>query len=213
MVSVLIMSAAVPGDLPTIDRDTMEHFTNIINALTLEEQMHAQALAAELSPVEMRAWIHDLKSLSIEAGAARIRAVPFASASAKGTARILASLGTDLDPVLVGALGSAVTSLREGDRVAYVSGTPGAYADDYVMDAARVVKLPDSVSDRDAAALMLKGLTAWFLRTFGHTIPGMKNTNVDEIIQILDATGKSGAPLIINANDNEDGEHVQVYIG
>jgi hypothetical protein len=56
-------------------------------------------------------------------------------------------------------------------------------------------------------------LTAWFLRTFGHTIPGMKNTNVDEIIQVLDATGKSGAPLIINANDNEDGEHVQVYIG
>jgi NADPH2:quinone reductase len=31
------------------------------------------------------------------------------------------------------------------------------------MDAARVVKLPDSVSDREAAAMMLKGLTAWFL--------------------------------------------------
>jgi hypothetical protein len=57
------------------------------------------------------------------------------------------------------------------------------------------------------------GLTAWFLRTFGQNIRGMKNLNVDEIIQILDATGKSGAPLIINANDNEDGEHVQVYIG
>ena len=57
------------------------------------------------------------------------------------------------------------------------------------------------------------GLTAWFLRTFGRTIHGMRNTNVDEIIQILDATGKSGAPLIINANDKEDGEHVQVYIG
>ena len=57
------------------------------------------------------------------------------------------------------------------------------------------------------------GLTAWVLRTFGHNIRGMGNTNVDEIIQILDATGKSGAPLIINANDNEDGEHVQVYIG
>jgi hypothetical protein len=57
------------------------------------------------------------------------------------------------------------------------------------------------------------GLTAWFLRTFGHNIRGMKNTNVDEIIQLLDATGKSGAPLIINANDKEDGEHVQVYIG
>ena len=57
------------------------------------------------------------------------------------------------------------------------------------------------------------GLTAWLLRTFGHNIQGMGNTNVDEIIQILDATGKSGAPLIINANDNEDDEHVQVYIG
>jgi len=57
------------------------------------------------------------------------------------------------------------------------------------------------------------GLTAWFLRTFGHNITGMKNTNVDDIIQVLDATGKSAAPLIINANDDEDGEHVQVYIG
>ena len=57
------------------------------------------------------------------------------------------------------------------------------------------------------------GLTAWVLRNFGKYIHGMEKTNVDEIIQILDATGKSGAPLIINANDNEDGEHVQVYIG
>ena len=57
------------------------------------------------------------------------------------------------------------------------------------------------------------GLTAWVLRNFGRNIRGMNHTNVDEIIQILDATGKSGAPLIINANDNGDGEHVQVYIG
>jgi hypothetical protein len=57
------------------------------------------------------------------------------------------------------------------------------------------------------------GLAAWILRNFGHHMRGMEHTNVDEIIQILDATGKSGAPLIINANDNEDGEHVQVYIG
>lgn len=57
------------------------------------------------------------------------------------------------------------------------------------------------------------GLTAWFLRNFGQYIHGMQKTNVDEIIQILDATGKSGAPLIINANENGDGEHVQVYIG
>ncbi len=57
------------------------------------------------------------------------------------------------------------------------------------------------------------GLTSWFLRTFGHNIQGMKNTNVDDIIQILDSTKKSGEPFIVNVNDDEDGEHVQVYIG
>ena len=58
------------------------------------------------------------------------------------------------------------------------------------------------------------GLTSWFLRTFGHTIQGLENTNVDEIIQVLDATGKSSEPLIVNVrNDDGDGEHVQVYIG
>src|SRR5215216_5449830 len=57
------------------------------------------------------------------------------------------------------------------------------------------------------------GLTSWFLRTFGHNIHGMKNTNVDNIIQILDATGKSGEPFIVNVQDDQDGEHVQVYVG
>ena len=57
------------------------------------------------------------------------------------------------------------------------------------------------------------GLTSWFLRTFGQNIRGMKNTNVDEIIQILDATGKSGEPFIVNVNDGENGERGQVYIG
>lgn len=55
-------------------------------------------------------------------------------------------------------------------------------------------------------------LTSWFLRTFGHNIHGMKNTNVDDIIQILDTTKKSGEPFIVNVQD-DDGEHVQVYIG
>ncbi|HEU4516838.1 MAG TPA: quinone oxidoreductase, partial [Steroidobacteraceae bacterium] len=59
--------------------------------------------------------------------------------------------------------GRAVKALREGDRVAYAGTSPGAYCDERVMDAARVVKVPDNVSDRDAAAIMLKGLTAWFL--------------------------------------------------
>jgi NADPH2:quinone reductase len=71
---------------------------------------------------------------------------------------------------VVAEAGSAVKTLREGDRVAYFSGAPGTYADEHVMDAARVVKLPDSVPDRDAAALMLKGLTAWFLLRRCHRV-------------------------------------------
>ena len=71
---------------------------------------------------------------------------------------------------VVAEAGSAVKTLRAGDRVAYFSGSPGAYADEHVMDAARVVKLPDSISDRDAAALMLKGLTAWFLLRRCHRV-------------------------------------------
>ncbi len=57
------------------------------------------------------------------------------------------------------------------------------------------------------------GLTSWFLRTFGHNIQGLRNTNVDDIIQILDTTKNSGEPFIVNVQDDEDGERVQVYIG
>ena len=66
--------------------------------------------------------------------------------------------------------GKRVTKLRIGDRVAYAGNTPGAYCDERVMDAARLVKLPDAVSDREAAALMLKGLTAWFLLRRCHRV-------------------------------------------
>ena len=66
--------------------------------------------------------------------------------------------------------GKRVTKLRVGDRVAYAGNTPGAYCDERVMDAARIVKLPDAVTDRAAAALMLKGLTAWFLLRRCHRV-------------------------------------------
>lgn len=56
-------------------------------------------------------------------------------------------------------------------------------------------------------------LTAWFLRNFGHNIQGLKETNVDDIIQVLNVTGTTSEPLIVNVHDDKDGEHVQVYIG
>ncbi len=56
-------------------------------------------------------------------------------------------------------------------------------------------------------------LTAWFLRNFGHNIPDLKKTNVDEIIQVIE-TGFSGdEPLVVNVDEGDKGERVQVYIG
>jgi NADPH:quinone reductase len=64
---------------------------------------------------------------------------------------------------VVEAVGSGVSELKQGDRVAYSGGPPGAYAEVRVMPIDRLVKLPDGVSERTAATLMLKGLTVQYL--------------------------------------------------
>ncbi|OXI69290.1 quinone oxidoreductase [Burkholderia sp. AU28863] len=63
----------------------------------------------------------------------------------------------------VTAVGDGVTAFKVGDRVAYVGQPPGAYAQERVMPAERVVKLPDGISYDDAASVMLQGLTAHYL--------------------------------------------------
>ena len=64
---------------------------------------------------------------------------------------------------VVTAVGSGVEQLRIGDRVAYAGGAPGAYSEQRTLPAAQLVKLHDTVADEDAAALMLKGMTAYYL--------------------------------------------------
>jgi len=77
---------------------------------------------------------------------------------------------------VVEAVGDNVTDLKPGDRVAYASGPPGAYAESRLMAADRLVPLPDGITDEQAAGMMLKGMTAQYLlrRTFrvepGHTV-------------------------------------------
>ncbi|RJG45281.1 quinone oxidoreductase [Mesorhizobium sp. DCY119] len=63
--------------------------------------------------------------------------------------------------------GDGVEGLKKGDRIAY--STPfGAYCEERVIPAEKLVKIPDGVSDEQAAAMMLKGMTAEYLlrRTF-----------------------------------------------
>ena len=64
---------------------------------------------------------------------------------------------------VVEAVGSAVTEVQVGDRVAYAGGPPGAYAEVRNLPADRLVKLPDAIDFKTAAAMMLQGMTAQYL--------------------------------------------------
>ena len=57
------------------------------------------------------------------------------------------------------------------------------------------------------------GLASWFLRTFGSRIEGLKNTNVDDVIQVISMTKDLNEPLIVHVDNGDDGEKVQVFIG
>jgi len=71
-------------------------------------------------------------------------------------------LGREAAGVVV-AVGRKARGFRKGDRVAYVHTQPGSYSEVRNMPASRLVKLPKAVTDEQAAALMLKGLTAEYL--------------------------------------------------
>ncbi|HET9340765.1 MAG TPA: quinone oxidoreductase [Casimicrobiaceae bacterium] len=64
---------------------------------------------------------------------------------------------------VVEAAGPGVADLKPGQRVAYGTGPIGAYCEARVMPAEKLVPLPEGIADRDAAAMMLKGLTVQYL--------------------------------------------------
>ena len=64
---------------------------------------------------------------------------------------------------VVEAVGTGVTVVRPGDRVAYAGGPPGSYAEARVLPAGILVPIPDGVTDQTAAAVMLKGMTTQYL--------------------------------------------------
>jgi NADPH2:quinone reductase len=89
---------------------------------------------------------------------------------------------------VVEAVGDGVSGLRPGDRVAY-AGPIGGYAEERLIAADRLVKLPDSISSELAAAMMLQGMTAHILLRKVHRVePG-------EMILIHAAAG--GVGLIV----------------
>ena len=62
----------------------------------------------------------------------------------------------------VTAVGEGVAEVKVGNRVCY-QGTPGAYAEERLAPVAKLVPIPEGISDQMAAAVLLKGLTAYYL--------------------------------------------------
>jgi NADPH2:quinone reductase len=64
---------------------------------------------------------------------------------------------------VVERIGEGIADLKVGDRVAYATGPLGAYSQMRIFPADKLVKIPDGIDDKTAAAMMLKGLTAQYL--------------------------------------------------
>ena len=74
---------------------------------------------------------------------------------------------------IVVATGEGVEGFAPGDRVAYAGLPLGAYAEERLIPAHRLVLLPDAISDKQAAGMMLKGMTVqYLLRSTFHVKPG-----------------------------------------
>jgi NADPH2:quinone reductase len=77
-------------------------------------------------------------------------------------AQLPSGLGSEAAGI-VEEVGPGVTDLKPGDRVAYGASPLGAYSEARLIPADRLLKLPDGVDDKTAAAMMLKGLTTQYL--------------------------------------------------
>jgi len=64
---------------------------------------------------------------------------------------------------VVDAVGEGVDSLAVGDRIAYAAPPVGAYAEERLMPAEKVVKIPAGIDSSQAAAMMLQGMTVEYL--------------------------------------------------
>ncbi len=106
---------------------------------------------------------------------------------------------------VIEALGAGVKGWQVGQRVAYVSTVPGSYAEARNVPADRLVAVPDSVSDEQAAAVLLKGLTAQYLLRQTYRVK-----NKDPIV-VTAAAG--GVGLLLLQWARHLGAHVIAVVG
>jgi NADPH2:quinone reductase len=109
---------------------------------------------------------------------------------------------------VVEEIGDGVTNVFPGQRVAYASPPPGAYAEERLMPADRLVPLPDGIDDKQAAGMMLQGMTAQYLlrRTYrvqaGDTI--LVHAAAGGVGSILCQWGKHLGAVVIGTAGSDD---------
>lgn len=125
---------------------------------------------------------------------------------------------------VVEAVGEGVTSLKAGDRVAYAWGPVGAYTQYRTIEANRVVKLPEGIDDRTAAASLLKACTVEYLvgRTYAvqpgetvlwHAAAGGVGLLAVQWLKSIGATviGTAGSPEKAELARQHGCDHVILY--
>ena len=109
---------------------------------------------------------------------------------------------------VVSAVGRKVRGFKVGERVAYVIGVPGSYADLRNVPAQRVVKIPNGVSDEQAAVLMLKGMTACYLLRHTHRVRRgeviVVHAAAGGVGTLLTQWGRALGAVVIGVVGNED---------
>lgn len=142
--------------------------TTTVRAIRLQEFGAPEVM--QLTPVELPA---------LAAGEARVRhtAIGFNFIDVyqrRGTYPLPVGTGLGHEAAgVVEAVGAGVTDIAVGDRVAYMNAGLGAYAEARNVPADKLVKLPDNLSDEQAAAVIFKGMTAQYLVRHTHAVkPG-----------------------------------------
>jgi len=104
-------------------------------------------------------------------------------------------------------VGSAVTDLRKGQRVGWLSGGQGSFADYVAVEAARAVPIPDDVEDESAAAVLMQGVTAHYLATDTYPIrpgdPVLVHAAAGGVGQLLVQVAKLRGGMVIGTVSTE----------
>jgi len=180
-----------------LDNDSAEEQINAYDVETGSGFEGSETSAPEFDQVKVRA--RRFAAIPLWIG------VSIAVLSAWGIFSIQQNVGVNfwffclIFPLLLGVLLIAAGSAGQGSKWLYVN-VDRPYADDWPRNITFGFPIP-------------LGLTAWFMRNFGHNINGMNKTRVDGIVEVLNATGNSNDPFIVNVDDSDGGERVQVYIG